>query len=236
MPTVAANTVATVTIPAGYTLSLEAGAGGTLSAPGGLFRQLGIAQSIGPYEADVNATVSVDNTRGAQNYTLYRVDGLAITYAPNIVNTTDTIVLGQSGAPASITGTLTETTLATVTVPAKAMGTAGALRISALWSTTNNANNKTLSIRLGGTVISAPVIASQASFSEIITLRNRGVTNSQVTSPSTATTGGIGVSTSAVTTTAIDTTGVLALTITATLANVADTATLESYSVELLPG
>lgn len=236
MPTVAANTVATVSIPAGYVLNLEAGAGGTLSGPGQLFRQLGIAQAIGPYPSAVNATVSVDNTRGAQNYTLYRVDGLAVTLAPNIVNTTDTIVLGQSGAAASITGTVAETTLATVAIPANAMGAAGALRISALWSTTNNANNKTLSIRLGGTVISAPVIASQASFSEIITLRNRGVANSQVTTPSAATGGGVGVSTSAVTTTAIDTTASLALTLTATLANTGDTATLESYSVELLPG
>src|SRR5688500_6060251 len=59
-------------------------------------------------------------------------------------------VLAQSAVAASHTGNTTETTLATVTVPANAIGANGRLRVTSLWSHTNSANSKTLRVRFGG--------------------------------------------------------------------------------------
>src|SRR5213079_2421852 len=52
-------------------------------------------------------------------------------------------VLAQSAVAASVTGTLTETVLATIAIPAGAMGVNGAIRVTALWSYTNSADTKT---------------------------------------------------------------------------------------------
>ena len=48
------------------------------------------------------------------------------------------IVLGASAVAASITGTVAETSLAAVTVPAGAMGANGDMRFTALFSYTNS--------------------------------------------------------------------------------------------------
>lgn len=138
----------------------------------------------------------------------------------------------QLAVAASVTGTVTETVLATIAIPAGLMGVNGMLRITPLWSVTNNANAKTLMVRLGGTSISTAGAASQATYQNLIILRNRGVANSQV-SPVTASTGN-GFNGSAAATFAIDTSVAQNLTLTGTLGNAADTITLEGYTVEIL--
>lgn len=60
-------------------------------------------------------------------------------------------VLAQSAVASSITGTLTKTALATVYVPAGAIGPNGRLRVSTQWTTTANTNSKTLTFELGTT-------------------------------------------------------------------------------------
>ena len=60
-------------------------------------------------------------------------------------------VLAQSAVASSITGTLTKTALATVHVPAGAIGPNGRLRVSTQWTTTANTNSKTLTFELGTT-------------------------------------------------------------------------------------
>jgi hypothetical protein len=144
------------------------------------------------------------------------------------------IVLGASAVATSHTGDTNPSTLATIAVPANAMGANGMLRITAQWSFTNNANAKVTSISLGGTAFGSQSIASSASARSQTQIANRGASNSQVgPTPAQANFGGAA---GAVTTAAIDTTQAQSITIGATLANAADTATLESYLVELMPG
>lgn len=146
-------------------------------------------------------------------------------------------VMGQSGAASSVTSTTNETALATVTIPANTMGANGALRINMLFSFTNNANAKTLRIRLGGisgTIFMAVTsITNQASLPLHRIIMNRNATNSQITQQSSSGQS-YNVTTSAVTTGAVDTTASQDLVITGQLTNTGDTITLEYYSVELL--
>lgn len=144
-------------------------------------------------------------------------------------------VLAQSASPASVTGTLTETALATVTIPAGAMGLNGALRITVLWSHTNSANTKTLNTRLGGvsgTIISGLPVTTTASTQAMTMLRNRGAANSQVRFGST--TNSFSAFSSAVVTHAVDTSVAQDLVLTGVLTNTGETITVEAYTVELL--
>ena len=145
--------------------------------------------------------------------------------------------LGSSAVAASITGTLTETALATITIPAGAMGPNGVIRVQLLWTVTNNANAKTLRIRLGGIGGTAHMTISGASTVSVTAHRviaNRNSQSSQVSSSAATTAFGNGAA--AVVTGAIDTSASQTLVITAELGNIADTVTLESYLVELLNG
>lgn len=143
------------------------------------------------------------------------------------------VILAQSATAQSVTGTTTETTLATITIPGGMMGANGKLRVSALFSMTNNANNKTPRIRLGGSETLAAPFASASAISLARTIANRGATNSQLSEPGTST--GFGTAGSAVVTTAVDTSVDQSLTITGQLAVGTDTLTLEGYTVEVLP-
>lgn len=142
-------------------------------------------------------------------------------------------VLANSAVAASVTGTTNETTLATVTVPAGAVGANGLLRITTLWSVTNNANNKTVRHKLGSTTVwtASPTSTASGQFQSITRARNS--TSSQVTQFSSTT--NFGTSANAQTTSSLDFTGAVTLTITAQLATSTDTATLEAYTVEYLP-
>lgn len=141
-------------------------------------------------------------------------------------------VLAQSAVAVPLTGTLAETTLATISVPAGAMGLNGMLRISAICSVTNNANAKTIKFVFGGTTYNQVALPSVGSGQWYTTIRNRNSTNSQVSGalPSM----GAGTNSSAAFTGAVDTSIAQTLTITGTLANTGDTITLEAYTVELL--
>ena len=145
-------------------------------------------------------------------------------------------VIAQSAAPLSITATTAESILATVNVPANAMGPNGRLRVSTVWSVTNNANNKNLKVRYSGAAGTQFLNHSAASTLTIIAIHliaNRNATNSQV---GTLTSGAIGSGSSAVITASVDTTAATSLVFSVQLAVSTDTATLESYLVELIPG
>jgi hypothetical protein len=146
------------------------------------------------------------------------------------------IVIGQSAVAQSVTGTTTETTLATITIPAGLMGANGRIEIETLWSFTNSANNKIMRTKFGGTSYSAVTATTRASFRTSAFVANRNATNSQVGGQN----GGIGTElgpygtgTGSPTTTAIDTTSAVNITLTAQLANTGETITLEAYSVKL---
>lgn len=148
-----------------------------------------------------------------------------------VAGTTSVGLLAKSGVAASVTGSVTETTLATIAIPAGALKANGSLRVWTLCSCTNNANAKTLNVRLGGTLVnSGQALASAASFQGESIISNRNATNSQISNASLVD----GVSTSPNVATAVDMTVVQNLTITGTLGTSTDTLTLEAYIVEII--
>lgn len=150
------------------------------------------------------------------------------------------VTLGRGAAASnSVTGTANETALATVNVPAGAMGLSGSLRIRTLWSFTGSTNTKTFRGRfsgIGGTAFlsNATATAANVSFTGETHIRNRGVANSQVAASST-TWGGDGFLNAAVVPASVDTTAATSVVITGQLANTGETITLEAYEVVLTP-
>lgn len=57
----------------------------------------------------------------------------------------------STNASVSVTGTVNQTELGTVTIPGGLMSTNGILEISSFWTMTNSANNKTIKIKHGQT-------------------------------------------------------------------------------------
>jgi hypothetical protein len=141
--------------------------------------------------------------------------------------------ISQSATAVSLTGSVAETSMLSITIPASIMGINGSLRLSTVWSTTNNVNNKTITTKFGGTTASTAVLASCATYREQRQISNRGSLSSQVTSTGAA--GGWGVSSSAIVTLTKDTSIDQILSVTGTLANAGDTMTLESYVLEVIP-
>lgn len=147
-------------------------------------------------------------------------------------------VLAASAVAASNTGNTAETVLATVSIPAGALGPNGVLRVTSTWSHTNSANAKTPRIRLGGssgTVICAPVLTTTGSLAIQRTVHNRNAQNSQVMMGA-ASSNTFATSTGAPLTASIDTSAAQDLVFTGQLANAGETITLEAYLVELLHG
>ena len=147
-------------------------------------------------------------------------------------------ILGSSGTTSAVSSGTVETQLGSVAVPAGAMGANGALRITAWWTYTNSGNNKTLRIRLGGaagTIFWATVPTTTANSQTQITIRNNNSASAQkvflagATSPYSA-------SATAPTTGAIDTSLATSVYISGQTASGGETITLESYTVELIPG
>lgn len=144
-------------------------------------------------------------------------------------------VLAMSSVAITAPADTTENTLATVTLPGGALGPNGQCRITTMWTTTNNANTKTLRTKFGGTTIGAIAQTTNVSLRDQRQFGNRGDQASQVAT-TTGTTTGFGPSTAAVTTMTLDTTVNQSVTITAQKADGADTARLEMYLVEVVYG
>ncbi len=181
------------------------------------------------------ALIGADGAGTTQNTTQAAINALAVAVSNAINGVTGgrgvVQVLGQSTGPVSVTGTLTETVLATIPVPALAMGLTGALRVSASYSYTNSANNKQILSRFGGVAFRTSTRTTAAQDNYIDMVRNRGAANSQFVALSlTAASVVSGVQN----TLAVDTTVTQNLTLSATLTNVGETITLEGYTVELI--
>lgn len=142
-------------------------------------------------------------------------------------------ILAKSAVPMSVTGTVAETTLATIQLPGGRLGDNGQLRIHTLWSVTNNANNKQLRTRLAGAQLTSLGVTAVLSVNHEQLVANRGGPVAQVTVFNAA--NPYGSSTSAVQTFAIDTSVDQIITLTGQLANTGDTITLEAYLVEIFP-
>jgi len=146
-------------------------------------------------------------------------------------------VIAHSAVAVPLTGTTAETALATISIPAAAMGANGLLRVTTDWSHTNNANGKSCRVRLGGlagTAFMAVVETTGLAFSAQKTICNRGAFNSQVTNQAVGATGPFAAgAASAHLTAAVDMSVAKDLVISGELGNSGDTLTLEQYTVEL---
>lgn len=143
--------------------------------------------------------------------------------------------LAASAVAVSAGANTDENTLATIAIPAAAMGANGQLRITTVWTVTNSGNNKTLRVRLGGiagTQFLSAAVTTVATVRNQLFLANRNSQSSQVGGINSTTS--FGTSSSVLTTATVDTSAAVDLVITGQKASSGETLTLESYLVELL--
>lgn len=140
-------------------------------------------------------------------------------------------VLAASGVAVDHTGDTSETTLATVTLPAGAMGPNGFIEILSLWRFTSSINAKTARIKFGGTTIYSN---AQSTLGNVFardhrSIHNRNAANSQVYNAGSVpfTTGG----STAMGTMAIDTTADVTIALTGQLASAGETIALDAYRI-----
>ena len=139
-----------------------------------------------------------------------------------------------SNTQQTLTGSTSETELATFTMPAGSLGANGWFRFRTLVSTTDNDNDKTVRITMGGSDIvntSAGYTGKECT-TRITQVWNRGAENSQVLMGATAALDP-SESTAALTTTSIDTSADVVFSIKATLADATDSINLEAFSFEV---
>ena len=153
-------------------------------------------------------------------------------------NLTSAYTLAHSAVAVSHTGDTNETTLATVTVPANAMGPNGYVEIEAIYSNNNSGNNKTPRIRFGGdagTLYYAVAQTTNINMQTLVRISNVNAANSQKGHTS-ATAVAYGATTGALTTSAVDTTAAVDIKLRGILANSGDTIALERYIVRVFYG
>ena len=137
-------------------------------------------------------------------------------------------------AAVSVTGTTAETVLSTITVKGGLMGANGKLKIWPLIGCTNNANNKTMYIKAGGTTFFAPVYTNAAVSVQFLgIIRNINSASSQIAHSSTSQSG-VTLSSTAPTAASINTASDFTLAISAQLGNAGDTFTLHGLFVEVI--
>lgn len=71
------------------------------------------------------------------------------------------VLLGASAVKATLTGTVTKTALATVLIPAGTLKVGDILKVEPVWSITNSANNKVLTIDIGTTLGGAAILRTK---------------------------------------------------------------------------
>lgn len=141
------------------------------------------------------------------------------------------IILAQSAVAVSCPADVTVDTLATIAIPAGAMGANGRLRVTMLWTMTNSANTKGLACKLGATDFLGVTLTAQVAARIQVEIANRNAQNSQMGFA--ASQSGFGPTTGANLTGAIDTSAAQNLTITGQKGLAGEVLTLEAYLVEL---
>jgi hypothetical protein len=148
------------------------------------------------------------------------------------------LILQQSAVAVPHTGDTNETILATIAVPANALGKNGRLTIDGYGSVTNSANNKTFRVRWGasGSGLSGAQM-SLVALTTVATARLKGdIENVNATNAQKSYANLNAFTSSApVQTGAIDTTAATEINITGQLALGSETITLEAYQVLLYP-
>lgn len=146
------------------------------------------------------------------------------------------VVLGAQSVGWSHTGDTAETKLASVAIPANAIGL-GQIDVEVYFSVNNNADAKTVRIRFGaandltGTTVLSANIANATTWQSKVRMGNAG-TSSQVFFPGSSV---YSTSTNTAGASAIDTTAQTFVVFSGQLATGTDTVTLLSYRVLLVP-
>lgn len=144
-------------------------------------------------------------------------------------------ILGASAVAVSGAADTNENTLATITIPAGAMGLNGLLRLKCWWTFTNSVNNKTLRARfsaIGGTVVSSFTGTTTASLPLTAEIQNRNSASVQLAAGWAHNGSGVGITSPQAL--AVDTTVATTLVLTGQKASAGETLTLEQYLVELI--
>jgi len=131
-----------------------------------------------------------------------------------------------------LTASTSAVTLATITIPAGLLGANGKLKIYPLWSTTNNANIKTLRAIFSGSTCSTMTSQSVPNNSGLVIIRNINSESAQKCSSGLV--AGIGSSFGSIAVLTVDTTAATTITITGQLADAGDTLTLEDLFIEVV--
>lgn len=134
--------------------------------------------------------------------------------------------------PVSLTGTTAETTMLTIPVKGGLIGANGVLAIQPLWSNTNNANNKTLRIKLGATTCYSYGAVNLSHQDAYINVRNIGSESSQKTTSGMS--GGTGGTVNNYNSTSTDTSVDFNIVVTGQLANSADTMAIQAFLIMVL--
>ena len=135
-------------------------------------------------------------------------------------------------ATVTLTSTILETELTSVTIKGGLMGAKGKLKIWPLVSMTNNANGKTIKLKMDGNVFYGNTRTNEVQLQFLSIVRN---TNSQsVQKISSGITAGLGVTTGVVTSLTVNTSADFTISATGQLTNPADTLTLEGFFVEIV--
>jgi hypothetical protein len=148
------------------------------------------------------------------------------------------IVVATAG-PVTLTGIVAETAMASLRIPANSIGPNGAVQITALWSYTNSANNKTMVIRFGSTAGAVGsftsnnlVVTTTATAQTLVILHANNATNAQSYFQQQPITPFSGSATAAFLTSAIDTTADTFINIDGIVAAAGETLTLQhAYAV-----
>lgn len=142
-------------------------------------------------------------------------------------------VLYSNLTTTSLTGTTTETTLATIAIKGGVLGENGKIRFYILGTVTNSANNKILRIKHTATSLWQVAYTAAVGITAQILFFNKGSESSQVTSLFNST-GLIASSSTSVTPSSIDTSADFSLTVTGQLANSADSISVTAIFAEIM--
>lgn len=160
------------------------------------------------------------------------VSGCTAAVSPATALKPEPYTLAQAGASAAHTGGTSETTIASVTMPATAPGTNGRTVIEAAFSYTNDADNKTMLVKVGGVTVFTTTQTTSQFLKVVIEIANRNSAGSQLVTTTTYIGSTVAVAKSTVT---MDTSVDADILIRGTLADGADTITLEGWSAVIFP-
>lgn len=136
------------------------------------------------------------------------------------------------GVPRTVTGTLTETTIFSRTIPAEFFHPTVTLWMSPFWTYTNNANNKIIRVRAGGQIIHQATATATTNWYRPTLMQWRNSLTAQI-ARSLGDTTVFANSANAVVNTTIDPSSGVLIEVSFQLANVADSATLEAMEIRV---